>query len=182
MPSMEISSTSNSSSTTTVAASAVVVSVASCSMGRRLAEAIARFDSVTNPVTTDLFPELGHEQAHLVFARASRDAMIERFSTLDPDASADEITKEYIEVTVAEALDDLRTPGAGEFFGRITEAPSPGQQADRWYIGRRHIEDDHHDPVVVDWRAPIAAPFYRCLLYTSPSPRDGLLSRMPSSA
>ncbi|MEI8240736.1 MAG: AAA family ATPase, partial [Actinomycetota bacterium] len=116
---------------------------------------------MTNPVTTDLFPELGHEQAHLVFARASRDAMIERFSTLDPDASADEITKEYIEVTVAEALDDLRTPGAGEFFGRITEAPSPGQQADRWYIGRRHIEDDHHDPVVVDWRAPIAAPFYR---------------------
>ena len=25
-------------------------------------------------------------------------------------------------------------------------------------------------------------PFYSCLLYTSPSPRDGLLSRMPSSA
>ena len=24
--------------------------------------------------------------------------------------------------------------------------------------------------------------FHRCLLYTSPSPRDGLLSRMPSSA
>ena len=27
-----------------------------------------------------------------------------------------------------------------------------------------------------------AAKFYACLLYTSPSPRDGLLSRMPSSA
>ena len=26
------------------------------------------------------------------------------------------------------------------------------------------------------------AEFYICLLYTSPSPRDGLLSRMPSSA
>ena len=25
-------------------------------------------------------------------------------------------------------------------------------------------------------------PGYACLLYTSPSPRDGLLSRMPSSA
>ena len=25
-------------------------------------------------------------------------------------------------------------------------------------------------------------PYRRCLLYTSPSPRDGLLSRMPSSA
>ena len=49
-------------------------------------------------------------------------------------------------------------PGAGDFFGRITD----GAHADRrWYIGRRHIEDDAHDPVVVDWRAPIAAPFYR---------------------
>ena len=28
----------------------------------------------------------------------------------------------------------------------------------------------------------IAAKAYSCLLYTSPSPRDGLLSRMPSSA
>ena len=32
------------------------------------------------------------------------------------------------------------------------------------------------DGVYVDWR------FCICLLYTSPSPRDGLLSRMPSSA
>ena len=29
------------------------------------------------------------------------------------------------------------------------------------------------------WRATV---YNRCLLYTSPSPRDGLLSRMPSSA
>ena len=28
----------------------------------------------------------------------------------------------------------------------------------------------------------IVAPPWACLLYTSPSPRDGLLSRMPSSA
>ena len=31
-------------------------------------------------------------------------------------------------------------------------------------------------------RPKSAAPFQTCLLYTSPSPRDGLLSRMPSSA
>ena len=30
--------------------------------------------------------------------------------------------------------------------------------------------------------AKVAAAFMTCLLYTSPSPRDGLLSRMPSSA
>ena len=32
-----------------------------------------------------------------------------------------------------------------------------------------------------DW-FPSHAKYYLCLLYTSPSPRDGLLSRMPSSA
>jgi DNA helicase IV len=99
----------------------------------------------------DLFPDLDDERARLAFARASRDRMIDQLERLDPTSSADEITKEYIEVTVADALEDLRGPGAGDFFGRI----------DEWYIGRRHIEDERHDPVVVDWRAPIAAPFYR---------------------
>ncbi len=103
----------------------------------------------------DPFPELDAERAHLVHSRACRDAMIERFTSVDPAGAADAITKEYVEVTVAEALEDLHTPGAGDFFGRIEE---PGE---RWYIGRRHIEDAQHDPVVVDWRAPIAAPFYR---------------------
>src|SRR5690606_8936034 len=44
--------------------------------------------------------------------------------------------------------------------GRI-DGPAPDGSAEQWYIGRRHIENDHHDPVVVDWRAPISAPFYR---------------------
>ncbi len=81
--------------------------------------------------------------------------MIDRLEAVDPDGAADEITADYIEVTVAEALDDLRGPGAGDFFGRIDDGDG------RWYVGRRHIEDESHDPVVVDWRAPIAAPFYR---------------------
>ncbi len=102
-------------------------------------------------MASELFPDLDAERARLAFARAARDDMIERLHRLDPNSAADEITKEYIEVTVAEALLDLQGPGAGDFFGRI----------DEWYIGRRHIEDERHDPVVVDWRAPIAAPFYR---------------------
>ncbi len=121
---------------------------------------------VDGPVSTlDPFPELDLERDRLRFSRACRDSMIERFSTVDPNASADEFTKEYVEVTVAEALEDLQTPGAGDFFGRITEDLQRGAAAgippDTWYIGRRHIEDERHDPVVVDWRAPIAAPFYR---------------------
>ncbi len=94
--------------------------------------------------------------------------MIERLEAVDPSGAADEITSEYVEVTVADALDTLRSPGAGDFFGRIDGEPSLRGDAataagvpECWYVGRRHIEDDQHDPVVVDWRAPIAAPFYR---------------------
>ena len=41
-------------------------------------------------------------------------------------------------------------------FGRIDE-----EHGDRWYVGRRHVEDDRGRPVVVDWRAGVATPFYR---------------------
>ena len=109
--------------------------------------------------TVDAFPELARERERLAFSRASRDRMIERLERVDPQSAADEFTAEYVEVTVEEALEDLRAPGAGEFFGRIDT--SDGGRDEHWYIGRRHIEDDQHDPVVVDWRAPIAAPFYR---------------------
>ena len=133
--------------------------------------------SLARPVNADLFPDLVSERAHLAHARASRDRMIARLAAVDPAGAADEVTKDYIEVTVAEALDDLRGPGAGDFFGRIDcpddvtadeagngsgNGVGPGVGVGgRWYVGRRHIEDDSHDPVVVDWRAPIAAPFYR---------------------
>jgi DNA helicase IV len=41
-------------------------------------------------------------------------------------------------------------------FGRIDE-----DHGERWYIGRRHVEDDRGQPVVIDWRAGVATPFYR---------------------
>ena len=36
--------------------------------------------------------------------------------------------------------------------------------------------------VIIAEYLSLSEAFYPCLLYTSPSPRDGLLSRMPSSA
>jgi len=119
----------------------------------------------------DPFPDLVAERRQLTFARRARDRMIDRLERVDPASAADDITAEYIEMTVGDALADLNSPGAGDFFGRIDTDAEPertasrvgpaGQGKESWYIGRRHIEDDHHDPVVVDWRAPIAAPFYR---------------------
>ena len=49
---------------------------------------------------------------------------------------------------------DVEVPGLS--FGRLDE-----EEGARWYVGRRHVEDDRGDPVVVDWRADVAVPFYR---------------------
>lgn len=41
-------------------------------------------------------------------------------------------------------------------FGRIDRI-----DGETFHIGRRHVEDEFGEPVVVEWRAPVAAPFYR---------------------
>ena len=47
-----------------------------------------------------------------------------------------------------------------------------------------HDEDSSPDEVGTEYYKGMdkETRIHRCLLYTSPSPRDGLLSRMPSSA
>lgn len=41
-------------------------------------------------------------------------------------------------------------------FGRTDAA-----EGDTYYIGRRAVFSDRHDPLVIDWRVPAAEPFYR---------------------
>src|SRR5262245_50023741 len=50
----------------------------------------------------------------------------------------------------------LAESSAALAFGRLDEAAG-----ERFYVGRRHVEDDHGDAVVVDWRAAVSVPFYR---------------------
>lgn len=108
------------------------------------------------PADVDLFPELDAERGHLALARHCRTVAIAGYERVlaNPNA-ADEVTGEYIEATAQRALADLADPACAEFFGRID-----GDEG-TFHIGRRHLEDEHRDPVVVDWRARIAAPFYR---------------------
>ena len=54
-----------------------------------------------------LFPELDAERAHLAFARRARERMVARLERVDPHSAADDITAEYVEMTVQEALVDL---------------------------------------------------------------------------
>ena len=53
-------------------------------------------------------------------------------------------------------LADLQVGEAGLVFGRIDP-----HEGDHLYIGRLAVADEDNEPLVVDWRAPAAEPFYR---------------------
>lgn len=57
---------------------------------------------------------------------------------------------------LARRLASLRDDSSPLCFGSIDETAGT-----RWHIGRRHVEDGAGEPVVIDWRAPAAVPFYR---------------------
>ena len=66
---------------------------------------------------------------------------------------------------------------------KLTEYPilSLAERDRRWALTRAEMKRRNLDCLVlIGW--PAMWDFNICLLYTSPSPRDGLLSRMPSSA
>src|SRR2546427_47894 len=53
-------------------------------------------------------------------------------------------------------LADLEIGESPLVFGRLDL-----ERGVRWYVGRLAVEDESHTPLVVDWRAPVAEPFYR---------------------
>ncbi|MEZ5138564.1 MAG: AAA family ATPase [Acidimicrobiales bacterium] len=67
--------------------------------------------------------------------------------------------REVIFDTVIHRLKELHLGDAALLFGRIDQEPEAG--GDTFYIGRLAVSDDDQEPVVVDWRAPVAEPFYR---------------------
>ncbi|HEY8544064.1 MAG TPA: DNA/RNA helicase domain-containing protein, partial [Acidimicrobiales bacterium] len=67
--------------------------------------------------------------------------------------------REMIEGNIANRLDYLHLGDASLVFGRIDRAHADG--GDTYYIGRVAVADENQEPVVVDWRAPVAEPFYR---------------------
>lgn len=67
--------------------------------------------------------------------------------------------REVIFDTVLNRLSQLQLGDQALLFGRIDREPDEG--GDTFYIGRLAVSDDRQEPVVVDWRAPVAEPFYR---------------------
>ena len=67
--------------------------------------------------------------------------------------------REVIYEQVLNRLSQLQMGDASLVFGRIDQGPEAGGES--YYIGRLGVWDRNQDPVVVDWRAPIAEAFYR---------------------
>ncbi|HEY1444898.1 MAG TPA: AAA family ATPase [Acidimicrobiales bacterium] len=64
-------------------------------------------------------------------------------------------------------LDQLDIGDQALYFGRIDRVPEPGNGnangalGESFHIGRLAVSGPDHEPLVVDWRAPVAEPFYR---------------------
>ena len=76
-----------------------------------------------------------------------------------------------------------KDPGYKTLFERVTAATGGEKKSLTWYRNAVKAEASKYkknfNKYILDERRDRVG---SCLLYTSPSPRDGLLSRMPSSA
>jgi DNA helicase IV len=58
-------------------------------------------------------------------------------------------------------LADLDLGDAALVFGRIDRYAETPEATEAFHIGRLAVADEQSEPIVVDWRAPVAEPFYR---------------------
>ncbi|MET9612161.1 HelD family protein [Kitasatospora indigofera] len=64
--------------------------------------------------------------------------------------------RDTLELHHTRRLSELHAAEYGLCFGRIENA-----DGERQYIGRIALADEEHEPLLTDWRAPAAEPFYR---------------------
>jgi DNA helicase IV len=109
-------------------------------------------------------PDLQSEQAHIDRAYARLDAMraaaaARRDEVIGNSQGGTHQAREERDVIVRSALariEQLRLGDEALSFGRIDRT-----SGERFYIGRLAVSDVDQEPLIVDWRAPVAEPFYR---------------------
>ena len=132
------------------------------------------------PVTPDaLAAQIAVEQAHVdrvygELTKATERALLVEAEGLargrtdrTGDVRDEEITglfeRDALVFTANKRRATLETQYEGLVFGRLDLDHDPLGDAEREirYIGRLGVRDDDYEPLVIDWRAPAAAPFYR---------------------
>lgn len=127
--------------------------------------------------------EIAHEQAHvdrvyaelakaavrveLVHAEGMARGQTDRRGTGDP--REEELTglfeRDALVFSASKRRASLQHQHEGLVFGRLDLEPPGGNGAvgerEIRYVGRLGVRDDDYEPLVIDWRAPAASPFYR---------------------
>ena len=109
-------------------------------------------------------PEIQAEQAHVDSAYRRLDAMREQAKLIASDViqrgkggtHQARLERDVLVSTSARRLAQLSIGSEALVFGRIDN-----KEAEKYYIGRLAVSDGDQEPLVVDWRAPVAEPFYR---------------------
>jgi DNA helicase IV len=114
-------------------------------------------------------PDVPAEQAHVDLAYQRLAAMRAAARAMLEDAFGERggtfqaVTERDIRVRNSLGrLEHLQLGRESLVFGRIDRAgPVPDDPAEEFHIGRLAVSDANQEPLVVDWRAPVAEPFYR---------------------
>ena len=121
-------------------------------------------------------PDLQDEQEFLdraydglEFMRGEARQMLEGVLDLGRGGTFQSRTERDIVVRTSLArLEQLDIGDQALYFGRIDRLPEPGTGdgngstlGESFHIGRLAVSGPDHEPLVVDWRAPVAEPFYR---------------------
>jgi DNA helicase IV len=113
-------------------------------------------------------PDFDLEQAHIDRAydcleRSRQDAWKVRGLTEAGTGGTfqNRFERNAIDEQLVRRLTELELGDAALVFGRIDRVSDDAPGTESFHIGRLAVADENRDPVVVDWRAPVAEPFYR---------------------
>ena len=114
-------------------------------------------------------PEFEAEQAHITRAYECLDQMRTSARLLQHSIEADSggthqarLERDVVEEKALGRLSKLQLGSESLVFGRIDRKGNDGPDSgERFYIGRLPVSDRQQNPIVIDWRAPVAEAFYR---------------------
>ncbi len=121
-----------------------------------------------NPKMTQQHPDLAAEQAYIDHAyacleRSKTDAW--RIRDLNEASTGGTFQARFernaFDEQLLNRLTQLDLGDTALVFGRIDKLAETSDGIESFHIGRLAVADTSREPVVVDWRAPIAEPFYR---------------------
>ncbi len=112
--------------------------------------------------------EIAEEQEFLDLALGALDHMRQGARSLRDSAAVanmrgagDLVERDVVMGTALHRLDQLAIGDQSLFFGRIDYQANGNGQGDTYHVGRLAVSDEALNPLVIDWRAPVAEAFYR---------------------